>query len=86
MGQAQQIAVVAAETTAHHVRHHADVEGRLLDDMQWQLHLDAGAAALAGGAVLGAAVIDPLEPGRHLVSIGIGMAGAALLGTARPPL
>ena len=63
-GQAEQILVMAGQAAADHVRHHADMEGRLLDDVQRQLHLDAGAAALAGGALLGAAAVDALEPGR----------------------
>ncbi|MNQ76563.1 hypothetical protein D3C85_914060 [compost metagenome] len=62
VGQAQQVLVVAGEAAADHVRHHADVERRLLDDMQRQLHHFRGGAALANGALLGAAAVDALEP------------------------
>ncbi|MCY1362037.1 hypothetical protein D9M69_487360 [compost metagenome] len=61
VGQAQQVLVVAGETAADHVRHHADVEGRLFDHMQRQLHHFTGSAALAGGALLGAAAVDALD-------------------------
>ena len=63
-GQAEQVLVMAGQAAADHVRHHADMEGRLFDHVQRQLHLDAGTAALAGGALLGAAAVDALEPGR----------------------
>ncbi|MCY1362209.1 hypothetical protein D9M69_489130 [compost metagenome] len=61
VGQAQQVLVVAGEAATDHVRHHADVEGRLLDHMQRQLHHLGGGAALAGSALLGAAAVDALE-------------------------
>ena len=64
VGQAEQVLVMTGQAAADHVRHHADQEGRLLDDVQRQLDLDAGATAFAGSALLGAAAIDALEAGR----------------------
>src|SRR5690606_24396761 len=72
-GQAEQVLVMAGEPSTDHVRHHADVEGRLLDDVQRQLHLDAGAAAFAGGALLGTAAVNALDPGRADEAGGDGM-------------
>ena len=71
--QAEQILVMAGQTATDHVRYHADVERRLLDDVQRQLHLDTGAAAFAAGALLGAAAVDTLEPGRADETGGDGM-------------
>ncbi|MNM99357.1 hypothetical protein D3C81_1119170 [compost metagenome] len=60
-GQAEQVAVVAGEAAADHVRHHGDDEGRLLDHMQWQLHHFRRAGALAAGALLAAGAVDPFN-------------------------
>ncbi|EJT85347.1 hypothetical protein PPS11_10668 [Pseudomonas putida S11] len=65
MGQAEQIAVVAAQAATDHIRHHGDVERRRRHLVQRQLDFGRRRASPAhGGALLGAAAVDALDAGR----------------------
>ncbi len=59
-GQAEQIAVVAAQAATNHVRHHVDVERRRWHLVQRQLHLHRR-RALGRAALLGAAAVDTFD-------------------------
>src|SRR6059058_1197755 len=60
MGQAQQIAVMTAQAAADHVGGDANVERRLYNLMQWQLHFGCG-RAFDRPALLRATTVNALD-------------------------
>ncbi|MNE38437.1 hypothetical protein D3C80_1323340 [compost metagenome] len=60
MGEAKQVAIVAAQAATDHVRDHGDVKRRLQHLMQRQLHHRCR-TALVAGALLGATAVDAFD-------------------------